>query len=541
VFKKLLALAALVSISSVAHAQAVDKISQLPAASSPLSGGELIPCVQGGVTKSCLASEMTPSSAGIISALGYAPVNPASTPTFSNGFGIGPAPNLYGQQVNAQSAYNPEGDSITFGLYATAPQYNYPSQIAADAGMLLTNRGISGEQACDMTMNETTLENPGASNNPLYTILIGTNDANIKGTGAYEGVYNLCHQAALSWLSIPSTFKVLDSAATATGTWNADSPPWNNIPGGENSSTAGSTLTYSITTYGAPIYFWYYVSDGWTGTFIYSVDNGPAVTVANHTTPAIATNNGGTAGLAVARIPVTAGNHTLVVTASGGSVVAPVGVGTPSNLVERGAAKVYVGGVPRQQNDQNSAATAEYNTDVINNVALLQGDGLPVYFVNVRNYLNDTSDMSNQLHPDNSGYRHLADAFESVAQPSNSTPTWQNYTPASPPTPGGGSFTSVSYTNAQYMEANKTVWFQITVAIATVGTASGCLTVALPVASSSTNFTDPSILYSNPLAKGVGYINQSATTMTACSLTNGSPWTGNGSAVVISGFYQAAY
>lgn len=58
--RKLLALsaAALMACSSVAYGQSTTPISQLPAASTPLAGSELVPCVQGGVTKNCLASNL---------------------------------------------------------------------------------------------------------------------------------------------------------------------------------------------------------------------------------------------------------------------------------------------------------------------------------------------------------------------------------------------------------------------------------------------------------------------------------------------------
>lgn len=65
--KKLLSLgvAALCALSSVAQAQSVVPISQLPAAANPLAGSELIPCVQGGVTKNCLASNLGKAAGGI--------------------------------------------------------------------------------------------------------------------------------------------------------------------------------------------------------------------------------------------------------------------------------------------------------------------------------------------------------------------------------------------------------------------------------------------------------------------------------------------
>ena len=69
----------------------------------------------------------------------------------------------------------------------------------------------------------------------MYTLLIGTNDVDIKGAGSYETVFILCHQAAISWLAVPAEYKVLanGSGVTTSGTgainssnnWNACRAP----------------------------------------------------------------------------------------------------------------------------------------------------------------------------------------------------------------------------------------------------------------------------------------------------------------------------
>ncbi len=53
-----LASVAMAVCAGCAHAQSTVPISQLPSASAPLSGAELLPCVQGGVTKSCTPGEI---------------------------------------------------------------------------------------------------------------------------------------------------------------------------------------------------------------------------------------------------------------------------------------------------------------------------------------------------------------------------------------------------------------------------------------------------------------------------------------------------
>jgi hypothetical protein len=51
--------AAVFSFVGSAYAQSPVPISRLPPAATPLTGAELLPCVQGGVTKSCLVAAIT--------------------------------------------------------------------------------------------------------------------------------------------------------------------------------------------------------------------------------------------------------------------------------------------------------------------------------------------------------------------------------------------------------------------------------------------------------------------------------------------------
>jgi len=105
----------------------------------------------------------------------------------------------------------------------------------------------------------------------------GDNDANVKGTGSYEAIFNLCTLANLSWLAIPASYEMYSTAATATGTWVTDAFPQGGI--GRTSTTNGSTLTYSLTTTGGTIYIWYKAFDSNAGTFTYNIDGSGAVAI----------------------------------------------------------------------------------------------------------------------------------------------------------------------------------------------------------------------------------------------------------------------
>lgn len=317
------------------------------------------------------------------------------------------------------------GDSITFslidgpafcGLPTTSPANCYANIIAAAESTNIVNFGTSGDQACDMSDGKVFPNtNPGAlgSKNPTYTEMIGTNDAGGKGAGAYEAVFNQCWLSAVSWLAVPSTNKVAASACAQTGTWAPVTGPY--VAGlALSSSTNGSTLTCPITVgLSGVIYGWYRLTDAAGGTFTYAVDGGSTTSINNQPTPPIATANGGTHGDGLIRITgLSPGGHTVVFTMTNTNPVVLAAIGTPPTPSVSKCCVVLSGGVIMQQNNANSAATSAYNTDVINNIAMLAGDGLNDTFVDTRNAINSTTDMANTLHPNNSGHAKLGAVFE---------------------------------------------------------------------------------------------------------------------------------
>jgi YVTN family beta-propeller protein len=326
--------------------------------------------------------------------------------------------------ANAASAatYNAYGDSITYGSGASSTATRYASRIAADIPATLTDRGVGGAQACDAAQVIMSNDNPPATQAPLQTLEIGTNDGFRKGTGAYEPVYQACHQASLAWLAIPASQKTAAQSCTQTGIW---SPDTTYIPGiAAKSSTPGSTLSCGVTSYGGPIYLWYRVTDGNAGAFQYSLDGGalsqPVNTFSN---PAIATWNGGVDGVFLIRMAgVAAGSHKVQVTVNS-SLVSILAVGSLNPVAQAGAPQVFAGGVIRYQYDASPAVSAAYDADAQADVTLLSGDGLPVYFVPVRNFVNANSDMYDGFHPNDTGHLHLRDAYESLSQFPLNSPT----------------------------------------------------------------------------------------------------------------------
>jgi hypothetical protein len=310
------------------------------------------------------------------------------------------------------------GDSITFGYGASLNNSGYAYLLANDLGSPLTDLGINGLQDCDIADQEAFFQSPGQTGAPFYIVLAGTNDAWKKGVGSYEAVAGTCYQSMLSWLSIPSTSKVLGQSAsnTTTGTWTNDSSYGGSVA--LASSVSGSTLSIPISTTGGPIYAWYILNDTYTGTGTYALDSGTATAFSSFTSPAIATYTGGTRGVGFIRFTgVTAGSHTVKFTTTNNGVVSIIGVGTvPPSGYWLGEPTVYAGGVLKEQNDQNSAATAEYDSDNSTWASQLFSDGLNIFFVPVRPYVNSTTDMYDQYHPNQTGCQHLANAFHARMQ-----------------------------------------------------------------------------------------------------------------------------
>jgi lysophospholipase L1-like esterase len=345
------------------------------------------------------------------------------------GSAVGNAYSLYDYPALQPSTHVLFGDSITCGIGAggsgSCNSNGYANLLTTDEGATINNRGSSGDQVCETAVSAFTNENPGATKNALYTDLIGTNDANVKGAGTYEtGVFKGCLSAALSWLTIPSTFKVTAQNAACVKTGSG----WLNGPTGyfpsisKYTTNQGDSVACTITTYGGPIEVWYLTEDDWTNsTFSYSVTGGSSGSANSFTTPAVATQHVTNKGPQVLRLGnLAAGSHTVTLTLTSptgaGNNFLLMGIGTPSPFSYWGAPEIFQGGVLRQQNDANAAATLAYDADVQSVVSSLAADGMRTFFVPVRSYVNSTTDMFDTLHPNTTGHQHLRDAFAAAEQ-----------------------------------------------------------------------------------------------------------------------------
>jgi hypothetical protein len=321
------------------------------------------------------------------------------------------------------------GDSITAGFELPDPSTEeYPALVAADESVPFTDRAIPGDEACDIPTSQifANADDPGLSPQVISSVLIGTNDVDYKGDGAYEQVFIQCHLATLSWLGIPAGNKVLGNspgvqtsgpvALDKTNNWNA----WTTYG-------PGASISFPITTTQAgAIYAWPRLNDFNTGTYSYSLDGVVQGTANSRTTPAMATVNGVSNSLGFIRFPhVAAGKHviTFIQTSAGTYGVSVVGIGVPGSSATSGMPVVLAGTVPYQDprtnpapcSKGNYAPCASYTDDIEADVALLAGDGLDIRIFDTRKFMfGSLSEMYDKVHPNILGHQELSKAVESV-------------------------------------------------------------------------------------------------------------------------------
>lgn len=320
--------------------------------------------------------------------------------------------------------YRAYGDSITAGARLSGSEKPYPAFVAEYEAVSYANNAIAGDEACDVPTRQVfpNEDFPTLATHPIYTLLIGTNDAAVKGIGPYEAVFMLCHKAAISWLAIPSEYKVLatGSGVTTTGKGTIDSSNnWNAWTTGEQ----GSAVRFTITTnqFG-PIYAWPRIIDGSSGTYSYSIDGLAVGSASTETTSNIATRNGSSNSLGFLRLPpVAAGTHvvTFTQTSVGENGVSVVGIGTPTKRTGDVLPTVLVGTIPYQEPgsgcNSSGGFCGKYIKDIEADVDLLSNDGLNVRLFDTRKFMfGSPPEMNDFVHPNEIGQFELSHAVEAI-------------------------------------------------------------------------------------------------------------------------------
>ncbi|AFL86787.1 hypothetical protein Terro_0443 [Terriglobus roseus DSM 18391] len=321
------------------------------------------------------------------------------------------------------SGYAAFGDSITFGggLDARLTEA-YPFVIASQLSLYAQDHGQNGDQACDIFPHAIYPQLVGyiAVAAPLYSVMIGTNDANRYGVGTYEAVYNHCHQAVLTWLGTSRADKLLpgDAALTAAGGCTITPDPQNFGGITCTAGTPGTITASAFRTNGSAIYVWYTLTDAASANSNLSVaiDGASPATASAHPQVPIATSNGSTQSVSVLRIPAGAGTHTVAIQTSGD--IAIQGIGT--NRGGPAIPQLIVGDVPWQLSQDPIASVStqlRYSANAHANLAQALTDGLDVRFAQDRVTMWGTRDeMLDRVHPNALGHQHLATAYLAALQ-----------------------------------------------------------------------------------------------------------------------------
>ena len=323
------------------------------------------------------------------------------------------------------SPYHALGDSITAGYLLPDPVTQaYPILTGQAKGFPTLNNGYSGDLACDLPGYAIFPNHEDASlASPLhYSVLIGTNDVQIYGTGAHEADFLLCHRAVLAWLAVPSDFKLRATAASVITAGPGAFVTMDNVTTW-TTGAAGSSISFPVHLPAAgPAYLWYRIAFGNPGSFTYAVDRTTLGTVASGFALPQQGNHGFTSSVALLRIPsVPAGDHTLTLTQTStapfGMGIVAVGIVPPAN--QPGLSRVLAGTIPRQLAQSSGAACsvsdqpcAQYTEDILADVQIFAADGLNVQAFDTHKYTTGThADMMDNLHPNTLGHQEIAHAL----------------------------------------------------------------------------------------------------------------------------------
>lgn len=314
------------------------------------------------------------------------------------------------------------GDSISCGTGVTSYLDGFAYLLRGQVGGNYTNFCRSGDQEADQNWQRIfSATNPiGGGLDPVFISETGTNDSIVYGSNVNQQyIFLRAKLGSMSWLSIPSSLKVLGQAATKTGTWAVDNTLQLGVA--EQSATNNSTLSFTVTTTAAnqAAYLWYMILDGNGGTFTVKLDgttqndpyNGTTTFyAAGDSSSTILTQNAVKAAVAGARVPIaSAGTHTIVVnvtsTTNAANIVSIYGVGlSPASTSTLNPYVVAV--TPNHQNSANDAMSGTYSGFISDMVTSLAADHLNVILADTRTALgtNYAGNYADTLHPNKAGH-----------------------------------------------------------------------------------------------------------------------------------------
>ena len=308
------------------------------------------------------------------------------------------------------------GDSITGGWGSSAPQFAYASLLDTAIASPSENWARAGDQAADMARLWVSQDaTPSLGSSQLYTVLIGTNDAN--SCGGSDGCISNWRQslaASLAWLAVPAADKVLgNSIAEQSGSWSPD------LKNGIATKAAGASLSFNVTqaVSGRSLLVAYRVFDEGegAGAATVSIDGVTATTLSAEVTTgqAIDTKNGTTDTIFLAMIPLgEQGEHAITITTTTPGVFSLqwAGVSSGSYAEVAGAPRVLIGQITSTGSATLNLTVNQYNAQLQQLIAALAGEGLNIQIVPTANVL-QPGDFTDELHPNDAGHLALAQTF----------------------------------------------------------------------------------------------------------------------------------
>lgn len=339
------------------------------------------------------------------------------------------------------------GDSFVNGAGATnASGTSFYGLIAADVASPYHNLGASGVTVPTINKQIFTSFQHDPRNISVAIVNGGENDNTLcsGGTTGTCGIsYSEISNAGMAWIAIPMTNRILASAATAAGTWTAQSdtfqPTITTTYGtSRKSSISGSTLTFNVPSSNATkIGVTFNVVAAQTGTFTVSIDGSLVTDVCSASTtftsaPCSANPTVSTYTFYRQEYTVTAGTtHTVIITMTNSANAEITSIDwNATGGVNNGVLKV---GVPSNWATNNFAL---WNTIDGNVATTLAADGFNTYYVDlvsgnpgVNNALDfsasatttcpATTTTAGGNHPNDCGHYHIYQTIENTAISNN--------------------------------------------------------------------------------------------------------------------------
>lgn len=301
------------------------------------------------------------------------------------------------------------------GYGATTPANSWIAKFATVNGYAslpaINNYAGGGAEACDVSATQVAANYiPGGGQ--LNTVMGTLNDAINHGAGLHEQTTTKCINAAILRTALPAENMVAAPSCTIAGGTTDNTYP--QMPGVHFSGAGGVTCT--VTTTGGPLYFWYMMKDGSSGSFIYAVSGATTIgptTVTTAPPDTIHTAVGGiTQAPGLIRIPsINPGLNTIAFTSTSDTTIYAVGWAPAS---AKGPANTIVGGTAILANNA-TPSTANYNADLVANWGIggtFIADGIAARFADVRSVMGPFPGLFlDGVHPLDEMYGWIATVF----------------------------------------------------------------------------------------------------------------------------------